>query len=229
MTAPSEPTTERVLLQPDTLPATLSTGATILVASDGDPTEQALGLQLLSWFGGSDDTALVVTTDQGADQTVSQFEHVSEGENRPSLGLVDTVSKAQSLSSLYGEPRVVFTPSNGDLTRLVVGLAQLSGDQPPSTGERHLLVRSLTPILETTDTDQVCSVLQQITGVRTEAGISVLGLDCTAHERSTITALGEQVEGILWVTSESDGGFDVEYQPTNDRRICPPSKRDTDG
>lgn len=229
MTETSEPTAERVLLQSDSLPATLSTGATVLVANAGDPTEEALGLQLLSCFGGSDDTALVVTTDQGADRTLTQFEQVSEDEDGPSLGLVDTVSKEQSLSSLYGDPRVVFTPSNGDLTRLVVGLAQLSGEHPPSTGERHLLVRSLTPILETIDTDRVCSVLQQITGVRTEAGISVLGIDCTAHDHSTIAALGEQVEGILWVTSDSDEGFDVEYQPTNDRRNCQPPKRDTDG
>lgn len=84
-------------------------------------------------------------------------------------------------------------------------------------GRRHLLVRSLTPIVEASSTTQICSILDRITGLRTRDGFCLLGIDQTAHDEEVLTILSRRVDSILWVTrSESDRfEFEFEYQPAD--------------
>lgn len=217
MTDASESPGNRSITPIGPLPAGLSNGSTVLLASVGDPTADALGVRVLSRLVEPADTALVVTTTESADETVARADRVFDDDGQPSLGLVDTGSTQQSVESRYGTVPTVFTPSPGDLERLVVALTELSGEAPPATGGRHLLVRSLTPILEAAPTEQVCSVLQQVSGIRTDAGITLFGIDETAHDDATMDAIAEQVEGVLWVTDEPDGTHAFDYRPTTGR------------
>lgn len=199
------------------VPDGVASGSTVLVATVGDPTQSALSLQILSTEADVDDTALVVTTTESADTAIESAHEVFEAETRPSFGVVDTVSKQQSVASQYGDVPTVFTPSASDVVRLVVALTELSEDDPPATGDRHLVVRSLTPILEAVAIERVCTVLQQITGIRTESGLTVLGIDETAHGEETMRALAEQVDGVLWVTQGSDDTLELTYRPATGR------------
>ena len=199
------------------LPAGLSDGATVLLASVGGPTAEGLGVRVLSKLVEPADTALVVTTTESADETVARADRVFDDDGHPSLGLVDTGSTQQSVESRYGDVPTVFTPSPGDLERLVVGLTELTGETPPATGKRHLLVRSLTPILEAAPTEQVCTVIRQISGLRTATGITLFGIDETAHDDATMDEITEQVDGVLWVTDGSDRTHTFDYRPTRER------------
>ncbi|WP_135364277.1 DUF7504 family protein [Halosimplex halophilum] len=214
-----DPGAEREFSVPgaDAVPDGLVPGSTVLVASVGDPTHSALPLRILAAFADGDDTVLVVTTTESAETTVGRSREVFEAGDRPSLGVVDTVSKQQSVASRYGDVPAVFTPSSSDLERLVVALSDLSGAEPPATGDRHLLVRSLTPILRGAATDQVCTVLRQISGIRTETGLTLLGVDETAHDGATIRALAEQVDGVVWVTTAADDTLELTYRPATGR------------
>lgn len=116
------------------LPDGPSSGSTVLVASTGDPSRDALGLRILRRYGTATDTAFVVTTTESADRTIETYADLEAGTDRPSLGIVDTTSEQQSVSALYGETPVVFTPSPGDLERLVLALSELSGNTPLSNG-----------------------------------------------------------------------------------------------
>ena len=203
-------------LQVDPLPESLRDGATVLVASTGDPARDAVTLHLLRSEGSTEDTAFVVTTTESADRTVAIYDRL-EGEGRPSLGLVDTTSEQQSVSALYGETPVVFTPSSGDLERLVLALSDLSDTVPPSAGRRHLVIRSLTPIVESSSPARVSAVLERIVGLRSETGLSLVGIDYTAHDEETMAGLSELVDGVLWVAQPSPGRLVFDYQATGGR------------
>lgn len=222
----SDVSTDREALQVDGFPDGLTAGSTVLVASAGDPSRYAVGLHVLRRYGTADDEALVVTTTDSVDRTVETHERLCPESDRPSLGVVDTTSKQQSVSVLYGETPVVFTPSSGDLERLVLALSDLSGNGPPTEGARHLVVRSLTPILETTSTARVCTVLERITGVRSESGLCLLGFDYTAHDEETMTTVAERVDGVLWVTQSGSDRLKLEYRPATGRHRY--SSRDAD-
>lgn len=203
-------------VQYETVPGGLSAGSNVLVAGTVDPSRYAIGLEILCQLGQSDDTALVVTTTESADQTVDRYERLGGKTNCPALALVDTTSEQQSISAPYGDHPVVFIPAPGDLERLVVGLSELTSSRPPESGTRHLLVRSLTPLLENTATDDVCAILERISGLRTGDGLNLFGLRYTAHDEETVSAVSRHVDAILWV-SEQFGKIEFDWSPTNGR------------
>lgn len=199
--------------QPITLPGTLTDGATVLVVGAFDPSEHALCLRLLARYGRSADTALVVTTLASADETIETWNGVSVEGDRPAIGIVDTTSEEQSVAATYGGVPTFFTPSSGDLERIVMALSELSGASPPTTGSRHLVFRSLTPIVREAPTERVCRVLERIGGLRTGTGLGLFGVDVSAHDRETLTALADVVDGVVWVDRTEDGRFETEYTP----------------
>lgn len=202
-------------------PDNFTRGSTVLIASAGNPSEYALDLHALSTFGEADDTALIVTTTGSADDTIETYDRLCPDENCPRLKLVDTTTEQQSVSALYEETPVVFTPSPDDLERLILALSELSGATPPRDGARHLAIRSLTPILDTTPTDRVCRVLERIQGLRSPTGLCLIGFDYTAHDQETLRALASEADGVLWVSQATDGRIEVEYQSRGDRHTSP--------
>lgn len=209
--------TERTDFRVDDLPGRLSGGSTVLVASTTDPSQYAVGLHLLSQYGASTDTAVTVTTTESVDRTVETYDRLGSDDDRPPLGIVDTTSEQQSVSALYDETPVVFTPAPGDVERLVVALSELTEQTAPASGERHLVVRSLTPILDAAPTPLVCRVLERITGLRSDGGLCLLGLDRSAHDGETMAAVAEQVDGVLRVTQAGPDRLEFAQRPGKNR------------
>lgn len=213
-TSESPPDHHRVRLDP--FPDGLSAGSTVLLAGTVDPATYAVGLRALSQFGSSDDTALVVSTTESADRTSERYDEICPDSQRPALGLVDTTSERKSISALYGERPVVYIPGPNDLERLVIGLSELTSNQPTSNGTRHLLVRSLTPLLENASVDAVCTILERISGLRTGSGLALYGIDYTAHGEDVMASLSDHVDGVLWITEQS-GTLAFEFSRTGGR------------
>lgn len=214
MTPTAEAEIDQKALEIDAFPNGITPGSTVLIAGAIDPATFALGLRSIQQYGQADDAALVVTTTESADRTIDTYETVCEDSARRSLGLVDTTSERQYVDALYDETPVVFVPSPGDLERLVLALSDLLGNRLPSNGTRHLVVRSLTPILENAPISRVSSVLERITGIRTGNGLTVFGVDYTAHDEETMTALMDLVDGVVWVTQTTEGELEFEFRPT---------------
>ena len=211
--APDQPTE----IPPDAFPETLTGGRTLLVACPGHPRHYALGLQALATNADSTDTGIIVTTAETATETIDTFDALAGTESGLTLKFVDTSSPDQSLSAVYDETPVIFTPSPGDLERLTIALSDLTDVTQPQDGDQHLIVRSLTPILETTPTERVETVLDRVTGLRTGNGLCLLGIDYTAHDEATLQTLAGHTDGILWLSHTADGNLEIDYQPSTGR------------
>lgn len=211
--APDHP----VAVSPEGFPETLTGDRTLLVACPGPPRRYALGLQALTTGADAADTAIIVTTTETATRTIETFETLAADAPQPTLKFVDASSPDQSLNAVYDETPVIFTPSPGDLERLTIALTDLTDRNRSGDGDRHLVVRSLTPILETTPTERVETVLERITGLRTSNGLCLLGIDYTAHDEDTLQRISEHTDGILWVTRSADGDLELDYQPSTGR------------
>lgn len=217
MDGTADRTVETEALQGDRLPDSLRGGSCVLVATTGDPSQCAVSLRILCAQATEEDTAFVVTTTESADRTIAVADSLGGETGRPSIGIVDAVSEQQSVSALYGETHVVFTPSPGDLERLVIALSDLSDRSAPNEGAHHLVIRSLTPILKGSTATRVRTVLERITGLRSESGLCLFGIDYTAHDNETMAAITTLVDGVLWVTQPSPDRLAFEYQPTRGR------------
>lgn len=182
------------------LPELLGSGTTALIAGTVDPSSFAVGLRALCQFSQQNDTGVIVTTIESAERTLDVFRSICPAVTRPSIGVVDATSEQQFVTAVYGETPVVFTPS--DLERMVMGLSELTGERLEAGETRHLIVRSLTPILADTEIDAVCNVIDRIAGLRSEGGLGLFGLDYTRHDEATLQQLASHVEHILWVSEE---------------------------
>lgn len=191
-------------------PKALESGATVLLAANTAPSPYALGLRALCHYSKTDDNAVVVTTTESADQTLEAFTRVCPREDRPTIGIVDATSEQQYVSAVYDASPVVFTPS--DLERIVMALAEITGNQVPANGTRHLVIRSLTPLLRDSPTDAVCNVMGRISGLRAGSGLGLFGLDYTQHDEATMSKLAERVDYILWVSHGQESGLEFELQ-----------------
>lgn len=192
--------------------ATISAPTTILVAGTVDPIEYALGLHLLSHAGSSDDTAIVVSTTESRDAVIGHTHDTTSTAGMPSLAMVDTVSKDQYLTAPYEDVPTVYMPSAEDLERVVLGLADLTGIVVPSTGTRHFVVRSLTPMIDGAITERVCRVLERLKGLRVGDGLGIFGIDFTAHDDQTMTELTSVVDCLLWVSEDTDRRLQLEFR-----------------
>lgn len=195
--------------------------STLLVAGTVDPTEHAIGLHLLSHAGSPDDTAIVVTTTEGRDEVVAHTREYESGdvtENAtPSFAVVDTVSEEQYLTAPYEDVPTVYMPSADDLERVVIALSDLTGTVVPSTGTRHFVIRSLTPMVEGATTERVCRLLERVKGLRVGEGLGIFGVDFTAHDEETMNELTSVVDHLLWVSEDSDGQLQFELRNASRR------------
>lgn len=217
MDGPAEAVGDETVPRIDTLPERVGDGATILVATAGTASRHDICLELLYQRGTAADYALVVTTAESAQTTLDRYRSLAGNRNGPVLRIVDTVSEGQSVSALYGETPVVFTPDVGDLERLVIALSDLAGEAIPTEGSRHLVIRSLTPILDAVPVDRLCTVLERIVELRTGEGLCLLGIDYTAHDEATMQTVAAQTDGILWVTEPEPDRLEFAYEPSGGR------------
>lgn len=190
---------------------------TILVAGTADPTDRALGLRLLSHAGTPDDTAIVVATTEGRDAVVGHTRNAETANAAPSLAVVDTVSEDQYLTPPYEDVPTVYMPSADDLERVVIGISDLTGAVVPSTGTRHFVVRSLTPMIEGATSERVCRLLERIKGLRVGGGLGIFGVDFTAHDEETMEELTAVVDHLLWVSEDADGQLQFELRSAGPR------------
>ncbi|WP_435175067.1 DUF7504 family protein [Halorussus sp. AFM4] len=190
----------------------ISAPTTVLIAGTVDPTEYALGLRLLSHARSPDDTAIVVTTTESRDAVVAGATDTRTASGEPSLAVVDTSSKEQYLTAPYEDVPTVYMPTADDLERVAIGLSDLSGTVVPSTGTRHFVVRSLTPMIDGATTERVCRLLERTTGVRVGDGLGIFGVDFTAHDDRTLAELTAVVDRLLWVSADTDGQLQFELR-----------------
>ncbi|UPV73900.1 hypothetical protein M0R89_15320 [Halorussus limi] len=195
----------------------VSAPTTMLIAGTVDPTEYALGLRLLAHAGSADDTAIIVTTTEGREQVIAHTRDGVVEDEVPSVAVVDTVSEDQYLTAPYADIPTVYMPSAGDLERVVIGLSDLTGTVVPSTGTRHFVIRSLTPLIEGATTERVCRLLERVKGLRVGDGLGIFGIDFTAHDEETMNELTAVVDRLLWVSEDSDGGLQFELRTTRRR------------
>lgn len=197
----------------DAFPSTLTEGSKskILIAGPTEPAQYGIILKALCQHGTEHDTALLVATTESVEQTLDTYRSLCPDPDRPALHIVDTASEQQSISAPYQDTPVEFIPSPADLERLEMALSTLAETSSQDQAQ-HLLIRSLSPILKHAPSARVCTFLDRIAAFQT--GLGLFGINYTAHDKETMTALTNVVDGILWVT-ETTEHLEFEFHVTN--------------
>jgi hypothetical protein len=205
----SKPTRHRID-SVDTLLDELDDSYRLLIADSRDPAESAVALRLLAQVGRRTDEAVIVTPTRSGATTRDFYRTITEPGRRPILRVVDALSSDQSVAALYTDAPTVYVPSPAGIERLIVAISELTTDYPPADGNRHLVVRSLTPILETVPAETIARVIDCIVDTSCPTGLSVFGCQYTAHSDAALDRLTAHVDGILWVERSTSGDVTLE-------------------
>lgn len=197
----------------------LGPGQTVLVAESGDLRRHAVDLRLLAARSDPAEGAAFVSTQTGSKAMLEAYESLDAEAASDVLGVVDAVSHDQNIPASYRETPVSHVAGPHDLARLSVAVGDLMGAAEREDRRRHLVVQSLTPLLERSESDVVERFVRGTTSDSTVAdGFSILRVDFTAHDEATLKRVRNAADLVLWVEESPDGTLDFEFEQVGSRR-----------
>lgn len=191
----------------------LEAGQTLLVAESGDLRHHDVDLRLLATRSDSSEGTAFLKTKSTSKELLEADKSLETEDSSDILGVVDAVSNDQNLPASFRETPVSYVAGPHELTRLSVALKNITDSSAREDRRQHLVVESLTPLLETSDPE----VVRRFVGRTTQNsalvdGFSILTVDFTTHGERTVRMLRDLVDFVLWVEELSDGSltFDIE-------------------
>lgn len=197
----------------------LEAGQTLLVAESGDLRHHHVDLRLLAARSAPSEGTAFVATKTDSKQLLGTYESLETEDASDILGVVDAVSHDQNLPASYREIPVSYVAGPHDLARLSLALADLTDSSTREDRRQHLVVESLTPLLETSDPDVVRRFVGQTTRNSTLVdGFSILTVDFTAHDERTVRLVRSLADFVLWVEESPDGTLTFEIEQGGSRK-----------
>ena len=180
-------------------------GTNVLVSGPPLSGKRSLCLDILASGVENDEGAIIVTTKDGADRVLSDFETRTPYEDRP-VAVVDCVTRQQGVSDVRDDDRIKYTSSPVDRTGSGLKLSEfLQGFYQNRGIERNrVMLHSLSTLLMYADLQTVFRFLHVFTGrVQSVDGLGVFAIDDSAHDDQTMNTLKQLFDGI--VTTQEDG------------------------
>ena len=180
-------------------------GTNVLVSGPPLSGKRSLCLDILASGVENDEGAIIVTTKDGADRVLSDFETRTPYEDRP-VAVVDCVTRQQGVSDVRDDDRIKYTSSPVDMTGIGIKLSEfLQGFYQNRGIERNrVMVHSLSTLLMYADLQTVFRFLHVFTGrIQSVDGLGVFAIDDSAHDDQTMNTLKQLFDGI--VTTQEDG------------------------
>jgi KaiC/GvpD/RAD55 family RecA-like ATPase len=180
-------------------------GTNVLVSGPPLSGKRSLCLDILASGVESDEGAIIVTTKDGADRVLKDFEARTPYEDRP-VAVVDCVTRQQGVSDVRDDDRIKYTSSPVDMTGIGIKLSEfLQGFYQNRGIERNrVMLHSLSTLLMYADLQTVFRFLHVFTGrIQSVDGLGVFAIDDSAHDDQTMNTLKQLFDGI--VTTQEDG------------------------
>ncbi|QAU12112.1 recombinase RecA [Halorubrum sp. BOL3-1] len=151
-----------------------------------------------------DEGAIVVTTKDGADRVLRDYEKRTPYEGKP-VAVVDCVTQQQG-GDIRESDRIKYASSPVDMTGIGIKLSeflQAFGDR--GIERNRVMVHSLSTLLMYSDLQTVFRFLHVFTGrVQSVDGLGLFSIDSTAHDDQAMNTLKQLFDGIVTVTEDGE-------------------------
>jgi KaiC/GvpD/RAD55 family RecA-like ATPase len=184
-------------------------GTNILVSGPPLSGKRSLCLDILASGVENGEGAIIVTTKDGADRVLDDFEKRTPYEDRP-VAVVDCVTRQQGVGDTRDDDRIKYTSSPVDMTGIGIKLSEFLQAFYRNQGveQNRVMVHSLSTLLMYADLQTVFRFLHVFTGrIQSVDGLGVFAIDDSAHDDQTMNTLKQLFDGIL--TTQEDGPVSV--------------------
>ncbi|MFY4816156.1 RAD55 family ATPase [Haloarcula sp. AONF1] len=187
--------------------AEVDPGTNILLTGPPLSGKRSIMMDILAAGTDRDEGAIVVTTKDGADRVLRDYEKRTPYEGKP-VAVVDCVTRQQGGETRESD-RIKYASSPVDMTGIGIKLSeflQAFGDR--GIERNRVMVHSLSTLLMYSDLQTVFRFLHVFTGrVQSVDGLGLYSIDSTAHDDQAMNTLKQLFDGI--VTVPEDGEPDI--------------------
>ncbi|ELZ44555.1 hypothetical protein C463_08244 [Halorubrum californiense DSM 19288] len=187
--------------------AEVEPGTNILLTGPPLSGKRSIMMDVLAAGTDRDEGAIVVTTKDGADRVLRDYEKRTPYEGKP-VAVVDCVTQQQGGETRESD-RIKYASSPVDMTGIGIKLSeflQAFGDR--GIKQNRVMVHSLSTLLMYSDLQTVFRFLHVFTGrVQSVDGLGLFSIDSTAHDDQAMNTLKQLFDGI--VTVPEDGEPDI--------------------
>ena len=184
--------------------AEVEPGTNILLTGPPLSGKRSIMMDVLAAGTDRDEGAIVVTTKDGADRVLRDYEKRTPYEGKP-VAVVDCVTRQQGGDTRESD-RIKYASSPVDMTGIGIKLSeflQAFGDR--GIERNRVMVHSLSTLLMYSDLQTVFRFLHVFTGrVQSVDGLGLFSIDSTAHEDQAMNTLKQLFDGIITVPEDGE-------------------------
>ncbi|TKX75207.1 recombinase RecA [Halorubrum sp. GN11_10-6_MGM] len=184
--------------------AEVDPGTNILLTGPPLSGKRSIMMDVLAAGTDRDEGAIVVTTKDGADRVLRDYEKRTPYEGKP-VAVVDCVTRQQGGETRESD-RIKYASSPVDMTGIGIKLSeflQAFGDR--GIDRNRVMVHSLSTLLMYSDLQTVFRFLHVFTGrVQSVDGLGLYSIDSTAHDDQAMNTLKQLFDGIVTVPEDGE-------------------------
>ncbi|MDB2260125.1 recombinase RecA [Halorubrum ezzemoulense] len=184
--------------------AEVDPGTNILLTGPPLSGKRSIMMDVLAAGTDRDEGAIVVTTKDGADRVLRDYEERTPYEGKP-VAVVDCVTRQQGGETRESD-RIKYASSPVDMTGIGIKLSeflQAFGDR--GIDQNRVMVHSLSTLLMYSDLQTVFRFLHVFTGrVQSVDGLGLYSIDSTAHDDQAMNTLKQLFDGIVTVPEDGE-------------------------
>ncbi|MFC7186593.1 RAD55 family ATPase [Halorubrum yunnanense] len=149
--------------------------------------------------------AIVVTTKDGADRVLKDYEKRTPYDGKP-VAVVDCVTRQQGVSDARESDRIKYASSPVDMTGIGIKLSeflQAFGDR--GIEENRVMVHSLSTLLMYSDLQTVFRFLHVFTGrIQSVNGLGLFSIDSTSHDDQAMNTIKQLFDGVITLSEDDE-------------------------
>jgi len=184
--------------------AEVDPGTNILLTGPPLSGKRSMMMDVLAAGTDRDEGAIVVTTKDGADRVLRDYEKRTPYEGKP-VAIVDCVTQQQGGETRESD-RIKYASSPVDMTGIGIKLSeflQAFGDR--GIKQNRVMVHSLSTLLMYSDLQTVFRFLHVFTGrVQSVDGLGLFSIDSTAHDDQAMNTIKQLFDGIVTVPEDGE-------------------------
>jgi len=150
------------------------------------------------------DGAIVVTTKDGAERVLKDYQKRTAYEGKP-VAVVDCVTRQQGVNDVRESDRIKYASSPVDMTGIGIKLGVPAGVRRSGIEQNRVMVHSLSTLLMYSDLQTVFRFLHVFTGrIQSVNGLGLFSIDSTSHDEQAMNTLKQLFDGVITVPEDEE-------------------------
>lgn len=181
-------------------------GTNLLISGPPLTGKRSLALDILADGVDDGESAVIVTTKDGAESVLQDFSNRTAYKGAP-VAVVDCVTRQQRIEDVRSLSRIKYTSSPDDMTGIGINFSEFleAFYETQEIENNRVVLNSLSTLLMYSDLETVFRFLHVFTGrIQSVDGLGLFCIEEPTHDNQTVNTLKQLFDGIVTTSENAD-------------------------